>query len=55
MTNAYDELMTFQRGTKALEQVAERLGWDQETVMPRGAAVQRSEEISVMEGVLHAR
>jgi len=38
---AYDDLMAFQRETEALAQVAGRLGWDQETVMPRGAAPQR--------------
>jgi carboxypeptidase Taq len=52
---AYDNLMAFQRETEALAQVAGRLGWDQETVMPRGAAEQRSEEMAAMEGVLHAR
>ena len=52
---AYTDLMAFQRETEALAQVAGRLGWDQETVMPRGAADQRSEEISALEGVLHAR
>jgi carboxypeptidase Taq len=51
----YDELMAFQRQTEALAQVAGRLGWDQETMMPRGAAEQRSEEMGVMEGILHAR
>lgn len=52
---AYDELMAFQRQTEALAQVAGRLGWDQETVMPRGAAEQRAEESAAMEAVLHAR
>ena len=37
--------MAFQRQTEALAQVAGRLGWDQETVMPEGAAGQRAEEI----------
>ena len=57
MTNnqAYEQLMSFQRQTEALALVAERLGWDQETMMPRGAAEQRSEEMAAMEGVLHAR
>jgi carboxypeptidase Taq len=53
--SVYDELMAFQRQTEALAQVAGRLGWDQETVMPRGAATQRSEEMAAIEGVLHAR
>ncbi len=52
---AYDELMAFQRETEALAQVAGRLGWDQETVMPKGAAEQRSEEMAAMEGIMHAR
>ncbi len=52
---AYDDLMRFQRQTEALGQVAGRLGWDQETMMPRGAAEQRGEETAAMEAVLHAR
>jgi carboxypeptidase Taq len=47
--------MAHQRQTFALGQVAGRLGWDQETMMPRGAADQRSEEMAAMESVLHAR
>lgn len=53
--SAFDELMGFVRDTAALGQVAGRLGWDQETMMPRGAADQRSEEMAAMEKVLHAR
>ncbi|NCO87481.1 MAG: carboxypeptidase M32 [Rhodobacterales bacterium] len=52
---AYAEMMDFQRETEALAQIAGRLGWDQETMMPRGAAGQRAEEIAALEGVLHAR
>jgi len=52
---AFDDLMTFQRETVALEQISERLGWDQETVMPAGAAEQRGEEMAAMETVMHAR
>ncbi|MDO5642476.1 MAG: carboxypeptidase M32 [Paracoccus sp. (in: a-proteobacteria)] len=51
----FDALMDFQRTTEALSSVAERLGWDQETVMPRGAAEQRAEEMAAMEAVLHER
>ena len=51
----YDDLMAFQRETEALGQIAGRLGWDQETMMPRGAAAQRGVEMAAMEGVLHAR
>jgi carboxypeptidase Taq len=53
--SALAELLTFQRETEALAQVMGRLGWDQETVMPRGAAEQRGEEMAALEGVLHAR
>jgi carboxypeptidase Taq len=52
---AYAQLMAFTRQTEALSMVAERLGWDQETMMPRGAAEQRGEEMAAMESVLHAR
>lgn len=52
---AYDDLMAFQRETEALSQVAGRLGWDQETMMPRDAAPQRGAEMAAMESVLHAR
>ncbi|MEM6303583.1 MAG: carboxypeptidase M32 [Pseudomonadota bacterium] len=52
---AYVDMMAFQRETQALAQVAGRLGWDQETMMPRGAASQRAEEMGAMEAVLHAR
>lgn len=51
----YDALMAYDRDTQALAQVAGRLGWDQETMMPRGAAEQRGEEMAAMENVLHAR
>ena len=54
-TTAYARLMAFQRQTEALAQIAGRLGWDRETMMPRGAAEQRSEEMAAIEGVLHAR
>ncbi|TVP74493.1 MAG: carboxypeptidase M32 [Rhodobacteraceae bacterium] len=47
--------MDFTRQTEALAQVSGRLGWDQQTVMPRGANAQRSEEMAALEAVLHAR
>ena len=52
---AFTELMAFQHQTEALGQVAGRLGWDQETMMPAGAGAQRAEEMAAMEGILHAR
>ena len=53
--SSFNDLLAFQRETQALGQVAGRLGWDQETVMPRGSAAQRAEEMAAMETVLHAR
>ncbi|TCP60534.1 carboxypeptidase Taq [Rhodovulum bhavnagarense] len=52
---AYHDLIAFQRETEALALVAGRLGWDQETMMPRGAAHQRAEEIGALETALHRR
>lgn len=52
---ALDTLLAHQRQTEALAQVMGRLGWDQETMMPEGAAVQRGEEMGALEAVLHAR
>ncbi len=54
-TNAYADLMAHQRQTEALGLVMERLGWDQETMMPRAASQQRGEEMAALESVLHAR
>jgi len=51
----FDALMNFQSTTEALSSIAERLGWDQETVMPRGATEQRAEEMAAIESVLHER
>jgi carboxypeptidase Taq len=53
--SAYDDLMAFVRVTEALGQVAGRTGWDQEVMMPEGAAEQRAEEMAALEQVLHAR
>ena len=52
---AYADLMAHQRRTEALAAVAGRAEWDQETMMPRGAAPQRAEEMAALEEVLHAR
>lgn len=53
--SAFNDLLAFQRQTEALSSIAERLGWDQETVMPRGATEQRAEEMAAIESVLHER
>ena len=53
--SVYQDLLAFARQTEALAQISGRLGWDQQTVMPRGANAQRSEEMAALEEVLHAR
>ncbi len=53
--SSFEQLIAFERETQALGQISGRLGWDQETMMPRGAALQRGEEMAAIEGVLHAR
>ncbi|GAB4266643.1 MAG: carboxypeptidase M32 [Pararhodobacter sp.] len=55
MSTAFDLIAQHAKTTWALAQVMGRLGWDQETTMPRGAASQRAEEMAALEGVLHAR
>ncbi|MFD3189243.1 carboxypeptidase M32 [Sedimentitalea sp. HM32M-2] len=53
--SAYAQILAHASETAALAQIAGRLGWDQETVMPRGAARQRGAEMAAIEAVLHAR
>jgi carboxypeptidase Taq len=53
--SALSDLLAHRRRTEALSQIMGRLHWDQETMMPRGAAEQRGEEIGALEAVLHAR
>lgn len=56
MSNAsFSELMAYERQTQALGQVAGRLGWDQETMMPQGAGDQRAEEMAAVAAILHER
>ena len=53
--NAYAALLAFQRQTTALAQVSGLLGWDQETMMPKGAAMQRGEWMAAMSTSIHQR
>lgn len=53
MLNTYNLLMAHVRETTALEQVAGLLGWDQETMMPKGAADLRAEWSGAMQSVIH--
>lgn len=52
---AYQDLLAHQRETEALGNISGLLSWDQEVMMPRGAADQRAEEVAALESVLHAR
>ncbi|SFI82721.1 carboxypeptidase M32 [Celeribacter neptunius] len=52
---SFDALFSHVKTTTALGQIAGRLSWDQETMMPRGAMEQRGEEFAAIESVLHAR
>lgn len=51
----YSNLMAYQRQTEALAKIAQRLGWDQEAVMPQGALQDRVEEAAAIEKILHER
>ncbi|TRD21868.1 carboxypeptidase M32 [Palleronia caenipelagi] len=55
MSTAYERVMARQRQTQILAGVSGLLGWDQETMMPKGAADQRAEQMGAMEELLHAR
>ncbi len=55
MQDTYDALMAHVRETIALSQVSGLLGWDQETMMPKGSAAQRGEWMGAMEAAVHAR
>ncbi len=51
----YAALMAHVRQTVALSQISGLVGWDQETMMPRGAATQRGEWSGAIEAVIHQR
>ena len=53
--SAYDELGKRLREAQTLKTVAELLGWDQETLMPRKAAGFRAEEHALLSRLAHER
>jgi carboxypeptidase Taq len=55
MTDALIALRTRFREIAALGQAAGILGWDQETMMPPKGVAQRAEQMSALEGVIHAK
>ena len=54
-SNSFIELMQFQQDTEALCCIAGRLGWDQETMMPKGSADQRATEQATIAKTIHSR
>ena len=52
---ALENLLEYHKHTVALEHIAGRLGWDQETMMPAGSIGDRIEEFAAIEKILHER
>ena len=53
--SAYTALSKHFRDVTALGQISGLLSWDQETIMPSGSALQRSEWMSALEKLCHAQ
>lgn len=54
-STTYADFLKFQRETEALSQVAGHLEWDRDTMMPKGAAEQRTEQAATIQSLLHER
>ena len=54
-TNAFEKLFEFNQITLSLNKVIERNSWDQETIMPTGAFVDRAEEQASLMIIAHKR
>jgi carboxypeptidase Taq len=52
---AYNELLGEVRSTALLESVSSLLGWDEQTYMPAGGAEHRSQQQSLLAGMVHER
>ena len=55
MSDAYAELRTLLREAATLVSVANLLSWDQETMMPAGAAAFRADELAMISEMAHRR
>ncbi len=55
MSEHYANLTRRLRETATLGSVGELLSWDQETMMPRGAATFRAEELAVVSSLIHRK
>lgn len=53
--SAFDDLLAYNKDTVAIGKIAGRLGWDQETMMPKGAVTDRIEEFAALEKIMHER
>ena len=51
----FENLMSFNKDTVALNKIADRLSWDQATMMPKGAVIDRIEDFAAIEKVIHSR
>jgi carboxypeptidase Taq len=54
-TKSYDRLLELSSEIVQLEHIAALLQWDEETQMPERALEERSEQISLIEGMIHDR
>jgi len=55
MSDAYDRLLERVKDIGRLQAVAQLLGWDQETYMPKEGARARSEQFALINGLAHER
>ena len=46
--------MSYNKATVALNKIADRLSWDQATMMPKGAVLDRVEEFAAIEKVIRS-
>ncbi|CAN5672809.1 thermostable carboxypeptidase 1 [soil metagenome] len=54
-SSSYEQLVESLRSTEVLGSVASILSWDQETMLPRGGAELRAEQMAMMSSLVHER
>lgn len=55
MKNKYNDLLKIHREIQVINQIAQSLGWDTETMMPKGAIIQRSEQQGYIARLTHIK
>ncbi len=55
MSNTYEKLMDRMKDVARLHSVAELLGWDQETYMPKEGVRARAQQVALIAGLAHER